>query len=138
MSSSLTAQGDAGAGLDEQLATLELERLLQADQEPVRNVHRVRDVVDVLQQNGELVAAKTRRGVRWAHTSDDALGQGNQELVTDGVAETVVDRLEIIEVDVQDPNARAASPPESAVGHFLAGPGPAGPRQGPSVRRRRR
>ena len=66
-------------------------------------------LVDVLEQDDELVAAETRRGVGVA----DARGQPGrglaQELVPGDVAEGVVDVLEHVEVDEQQrsPGARA-------------------------------
>ncbi len=59
-------------------------------------------MVDRLEQDGELVAAEARRGVAGAHASGDAAPDLGQHLVADRVAERVVDRLEVVEVEEQD------------------------------------
>ena len=61
--------------------------------------------VDVLEQHGELVAAEARGGVAGADAGVEALGDGQQDLVAGGVAEAVVDRLEVVEVEEDDRQA---------------------------------
>ena len=58
-------------------------------------------VVDVLDEHGELVAAEPRGGVGAAQRVAQPLGDADEQLVAGGVAEGVVDRLEVVEVDEQ-------------------------------------
>ncbi len=61
---------------------------------------------DVAQHDQELVAAEAPDDVAVAAGEFQALGDQHQQLVAGGVSELVVDRLELVEVDVHD--ARAA------------------------------
>jgi hypothetical protein len=72
------------------------ERALQA----IRDA-RCRSPLDALDEHGELVAAEAGDGVAPAHALEQALADGGQELVAGLVAERVVDRLEPVEVDVE-------------------------------------
>ena len=70
------------------------------------------DRSSVLDQDRELVAAEARRGVAGAHAAQQPLADRDEQLVAGGVAEAVVDRLELVEVAEQDrrrcaPRARA-------------------------------
>ena len=49
--------------------------------------------------DGELVAAHARDGVGLAHQSAQPIGHHLQQLVADGMAERVVDVLEVVEVE---------------------------------------
>ena len=66
----------------------------------------------VAQQQRELVAAESGDGVATAHTRPQSLGDDHQDLVADGVAEAVVDRLEVVEIDEEqgDSVVRALGP----------------------------
>ena len=57
------------------------------------------DVGDVHEQDAELVATEARREVRRAQPVADARRDRRQELVAGGVAEAVVDGLEVVEVE---------------------------------------
>ena len=59
-------------------------------------------VADVVQEHGELVAAQARREVAGLQRAEQAPGDGLQQLVADRVAERVVDRLEVVEVQEED------------------------------------
>ena len=61
----------------------------------------------VLQAHGELVAAEAGDHVAGAHAGAQALRDRDQQLVPDGVAERVVDRLEVVDVDEQHRQLRA-------------------------------
>ena len=65
-------------------------------------------IADVLDQDGELVAAEPRDRVRRPHGFAQPGGDLLQHLVARGVAEAVVDGLEIVEVEEDDGDARAA------------------------------
>ena len=70
------------------------------------SVERHRGVGDVLDQDGELVSAEARGRVGRAHGLEQASGDLPQHLVARGVAEAVVDRLEVVEVEEDDRDAR--------------------------------
>jgi hypothetical protein len=55
----------------------------------------------LFQQDRELVAAETGHGVLGPVTVSQRLGHRDQELVTGGVAEPVVDVIEVVQVDEQ-------------------------------------
>ncbi len=54
-----------------------------------------------VEQHGELVAAEARRCVRRAHRPLDTTTDLGEHVVADRVAERVVDRLEVVEIDEQ-------------------------------------
>ena len=77
---------------------MEHERRPQRFDEPCGDLLRL--VVGVaLEQDPELVAAETRRDVARANACADTLGSGDEQIVAGAVAEPVVDRLEVVEVE---------------------------------------
>ena len=67
-------------------------------------------LVDALEQDGELVAAPARHGIRRPNHTDQTFGSHDQHAVTDFMAVAVVDRLEVVEVDEQQRAATVAAP----------------------------
>ncbi|HEX2160445.1 MAG TPA: hypothetical protein VHF88_01325 [Thermoleophilaceae bacterium] len=65
-------------------------------------------VVDVLEAEGELVAAEAGDEVGWTQHSAQPLGDGDQQLVAGLVAERVVDQLEVVDVEEGDREATVA------------------------------
>lgn len=61
------------------------------------------------QEDCKFIAADPRDRVAGPGTSPHALGDGDQQLVADDVAVTVVDRFEAIDVDVRDRNGSSAA-----------------------------
>ncbi len=53
----------------------------------------------MLDEDGKLVAAKSGDGVRGTSAGKEPLGRGDQQPVAFGVTETVVDPLEVVEVE---------------------------------------
>ena len=105
---------------DEQLLALEQQRLRERLEDPLGGVGGVLRAADVLEQDRELVAAEARGGVAGADARVQALGDLEQHLVAGGVAEAVVDRLEVVEVDEDDGQARAlAAGARDGVAHAL-------------------
>ena len=108
MSSSASVRGarlghrDAEAGADDDVVVIELERAGQCLEDPLGGLGGGLDVVHVLQQDRELVAAEARGGVGGTDARRDPLGHLEQHPVTGGVAEAVVDGLEVVEVDEHD------------------------------------
>ena len=58
-------------------------------------------VADIGEHHGELVSAETGEGVAVADMDSQPPGHGVQQLVAEGVAEGVVDRLETVQVQIQ-------------------------------------
>ena len=75
-------------------------------------------VVVVLDHHRELVAAEARDHVLGAQARAQARSDRHQQLVAGGVAEAVVDRLEVVEVDEQH---RELAPPVADRGLDLVG-----------------
>jgi hypothetical protein len=96
------AGGHAHAGLDRDPPAVEAERLVQGVERPAGHGRGRLGVGHPLQQHGELVAAEAGGGVGRAQAPLEPAGGGHQELVAGGVAEAVVDVLEVVQVDEQD------------------------------------
>jgi hypothetical protein len=78
-------------------------------------------------QDGELVAAEPRDDVLGAHDQSEPLGHGLEQTVADRMAEGVVDRLEIVDVDAERRGAALAAPrPRQHLFHALAERQPVG------------
>ena len=79
-----------------------------------RDRPRLVETSALLDHHGELVAAETGRGVAAAHAAEESLRQLDEELVAGGVAQAVVDVLEVVEVDEDhgDRARPAASSPQ--------------------------
>ena len=111
---------DAQAGADDEVVVLELERAADALEDPLGGLDRGRQVLDVLEQDRELVAAEPRGGVGRADAGRDPLRHLEQHAVADGVTEAVVDGLEVVEIDEQHRHADAlAQGPGHRVAHAL-------------------
>ena len=91
----------ADAGPDVDVATLDLEQRPHRRGQAVRDAHRRLHVGRVAQEHGELVATETGRHVRGSQDRMEAIPDGDQQRVTRGVAEAVVDQLEVVQVDEQ-------------------------------------
>src|SRR5690349_19971065 len=65
-------------------------------------------VVELVEQDRELVAAEAGEGVARPQARLEASGDSDQQRVANQVAQTVVDDLETIEVDIQRREALAA------------------------------
>jgi hypothetical protein len=121
------AHGDADAGPDLDLPAVEGEggphRLQDAPGDPDR------DLVagGLLEQGGELVAAQAGHGVLAPDAGLEPAGHGDQEVVAGGVAELVVDRLEVVQVDEEQGQGRAGlGTAAQGVGHPFSEQGPVG------------
>ena len=78
-----------------------VERLLEAVDDPLgqrRGLHQLRTAFG---QHGELVATQARQGDAGVEHGTQALGHRLEQLVTDRVPEAVVDHLEVIQIDHQ-------------------------------------
>ena len=84
-------------------------------------------VIGFLEEDGELVAAETGSGVTRPQRTHQPSGHRHQELVAGAVPKTVIDQLEIVEVQEQD-SQRRQGPSSASQGMFEAVPeqGPVG------------
>jgi hypothetical protein len=98
--------GDADAGAHPHRAGADRERLAQRGQQPARVSGRVADVIG---EHGELVAAEPHDGVREAEAGGQPCGHTAQQAVAGVVAQRVVDRFEVVEVEVDDRGRRGRS-----------------------------
>ena len=94
--------GDADAGAQLEAAPAEVDRAREREQDPLGDARRAVRLGEVLDQHGELVAAEPRDGVGGAQHAPQAPAHLEQHLVAAAVAEGVVERLEVVEVDEQD------------------------------------
>ena len=76
---------------------------------PARPRQRLAVALQILGQDHELVAAHTGDGVAVAHHLGQPLGDGDQQVIAQGVTKAVVDRLEAIEVYEQHRHQSAAA-----------------------------
>ena len=96
---------DAEAAAQRELLVGGGQRRADGLHDALGGVGRLLDALDVLQQDGELIAAEARGGVAGADRQRQALGHLAKHVVARGVAERVVDDLEVVEVDEDDPDA---------------------------------
>ncbi len=119
--------GDADGGADMDLVAHQAEGLAELAEQALAEFLGGAEALDVEDDDGEFVAAQSRDGVDLADRVFEARGSLADQLVAAGMAERVVDRLEAIEVDIEqadlavvarDGKQRAAQPilEQSAVG----------------------
>ena len=90
---------DAGADLDQMI--VDLVALAQIIDDAPGQVGGVLRAADVLLEHHELVAAEARHEILRPQHVAQAIGDRAQELVAAGMAERIVDLLELVEVDEQ-------------------------------------
>ena len=86
-----------------------LDAVLEVVQQPLRDGHRVDLAARAVEQQRELVAAEPGGGVALAQAAAQPVGHRAQQLVAGVVAVAVVDRLELVDVEQQHADARAAA-----------------------------
>ena len=94
--------GDADADGDDDVVTVDEVGRPELAHEAFGHRHRAPQVGGVVGEDRELVAAEAGHEIRLADRPGDALGDADEEGVAGGVAEAVVDDLEVVEVDEQD------------------------------------
>ena len=82
--------------------TAEHERQAELLLHPIDEAEGVLDVADVVDEDGELVAAEPRHGVADADAAFKPAGDPHQQFVAGHVAETVIDDLEAVEVEEEN------------------------------------
>jgi hypothetical protein len=94
-------QADPDAGPGQHLPPGHGHRGAQDGRQPLAPGHRLVLVGDLGDQHGELVAAQPGRHVARLQAAAQPLGHHPQDLVAGGVAEAVVDGLEVVQVQQQ-------------------------------------
>ena len=94
--------GDADAGGDRDVVVADHVRHAELARRAARPWPATAAGPARLGQDRELVAAQPGDEVAVADRAGDPLGHGDEERVAGGVAERVVDDLEVVEVDEQD------------------------------------
>ena len=92
------AQSDADARGGVNLISVEAERLRQLMLHALGDANRNIGIIETVEQDGELITAEPSRCVHWAQAALDAARDGDEQLIASGVAETVVDIFEAVEV----------------------------------------
>jgi len=65
--------------------------------------------VDPHLNDGEFIASEPRHGIRAAHFAEQAIGNGLKQSIADSVTESVIDVLEMIDVETMDGDRRAVA-----------------------------
>ena len=93
--------GEADAGADVEQDPVDLERLLERGDQPLGDHAAALRAAGAGRQHGELVAAEAGEQVVAPERGAHAVGHVAEEAVAVGMAERVVDGLEVVEVDQQ-------------------------------------
>ena len=99
--------GDADAGGDEVLDAVDRVGLGEGGGDAVGDRHRLVLVGEAVDEDAELVAAEAGDDVAGAQVGAQPRRDRAQQLVAGVVAEAVVDQLEVVEVEEEDPDRRA-------------------------------
>ena len=99
------ANGDADAGADHDMMAGNLEWRVEQFDQPLGECGRIDRSVDRSLDDGEFIAAEPRHGIGLARTLPAAAADGLQQRIADRMAERVVDRLELIEIEAQQRQA---------------------------------
>ena len=91
----------ADAGRGKKLLAVDGHRLLERLDHPLGNAHRGIDAGDVLDQQGELVAAQPRHHIRHPHAGRQPDADLLEQCIAHQMASAVVDHLESVEVHEQ-------------------------------------
>ncbi len=92
-------QADAGAYVGPRIA--QPDRFGEGGDDPFGDLSGVSPVRQAFEQDGELVAAEPRDRIAGSDRVGQPLGNDPEQLVASGVAQGVVDILEVVEVDEQ-------------------------------------
>ena len=110
-------QCHADACAQDDVAVVDRNRPCERLDDAVPDAERVAVAVEVLAQDGELIAAEPGHGVMGSDGRADPHRRLAQCGIAGGMAEAVVDALEAVDVDEQDGNAslRVPPPPEGVL-----------------------
>ena len=99
--------GDAQTGRHHQRRGPDPDTVFEDDVDARREGEGFIDVGDIRTDDEELVTADSTDEVTVAHRVAQQPGDSAQERIADGMAEIIVDRLEIVEVDEDDRDTTA-------------------------------
>ena len=105
---SIGGKGDADARQRDDISAREPDRDRDCRPEPFGHVGRLASSGQVLREHDELIAAEPGHGVRRANRPAQPATDLDEQLVAVLVAERVVDELEAVEVEVEDPDGLSA------------------------------
>src|SRR5205807_7842844 len=91
---SRAAQGDTDTDRGHDLATIELDWSAQCIGDTFGYSSHLAQVANIFDQDGELVAAKSRGSIARAQATPQPPGDGQQPLVTLWMSQAVIDHLE--------------------------------------------
>jgi hypothetical protein len=94
-------QRDADRGGSENLFGAEPERRLQFDDDAFGDQHRLAGFGNAFEQHREFIAAQTRDHIACLQAGANAAADLKQQIVTDQMADRIVDDLEAIQIDEQ-------------------------------------
>jgi hypothetical protein len=97
--------GDTDTGTGNDRAAVDDDRFLERGLDAASGEVGSAGVADTAEQAGEFVAAETGDQVAGANSGAKAVGDGDEELVAGGVAKTVVDGFETVEVEEEEGGA---------------------------------
>src|SRR5674476_331135 len=89
---------------NDEVASADIKRTNELLLDAFSHLHGIR-LIGELQQDDEFVAAKSPDSIVAAHAGLHAFGHFDQQLIAGQMPEAVVDQLEVVEVQKQDPNA---------------------------------
>ncbi|MNJ29758.1 hypothetical protein D3C77_243370 [compost metagenome] len=94
-------QGDADGGAQADFLVVEGEGRLQVIEDALGQFRRLVGLFDIGLHQCKLIATQARQGAEPATVGTQAIGQGQQQLVTGLIAELLVDALEVVKADTQ-------------------------------------
>jgi len=94
--------GDADAARNTQAVVGDAKRAVQCLQDFFCNQNSIAFLLYGWEQNDELVATDARNGVGSTYGGQQALGDLDEQQVSDVVAKGVVDRLELVQIEKHD------------------------------------
>ena len=122
----VAGERDARARRHAHLAAVQMDRVREDGAQLLGELERLALVLDLVADDGELVAADAGDGVPRPHRIAEALRDGDQQQVAREMAERVVDELDVIEIEHADGDqppgaARAADRGAQAVEQVACG-----------------
>ena len=119
-------EGDAGAHADRDRQTGEVDRPVEGREEPRRGGDGIVLAGDVGEQHAELVAAEAGGEIGLAQARAEAVCHRSEELVAGGMAESVVDGLEIVDIEEQHGQRTGCAAPGKRGRRVVDEPAPVG------------
>ena len=97
-----SAEGDADARGDQDLVSVDLDRQMNIPLHAFGDPGDVGDIGDVLDQNREFVSSEARYRIFRPEAGAQTGGHAHQKIVSAGMTKSVIDPLEVIEIQKHD------------------------------------